>query len=71
MWLFCFRFYEGHSVVLEHCLLNSSSRMDFGEEFYAKDDSVVDYVLALEALPIEDPTAQVHNLYPITILEIS
>ncbi|GMN58759.1 hypothetical protein TIFTF001_027853 [Ficus carica] len=38
-----------HSDPLEHCLLNSSSMMDFGEEFYAKDDGVVDYVLALEA----------------------
>ncbi|GMN56044.1 hypothetical protein TIFTF001_025165 [Ficus carica] len=46
-----------HNDPLEHCLLNSSSRMDFSEEYYAKDEGVVDYVLALEALPIEDLTA--------------
>ena len=52
-----------HNDPLEHCLLNSSSMMDFGEAYYAKDEGVVDYVLALKALPIEDPTVKVDNLY--------
>ena len=60
-----------HNDPLEHCLLNSLSTMDFGEEYYAKNEGVVDYVLALEGLPIEDPTAQVDTLDLVISLEAS